>query len=110
MELKIRSSKNYNLRSRTVAFSRFGAVFISGILLSFLIADRDYANAAIGVSFLFGVLISIRTRFEMNESFKCKGCGKVIEHKVKNSGADYEPILYHCSSCEILWYTGNVDN
>ena len=110
MTLKIKSATNYNSKSRSIAYGKLLAFFAIGILISFFIEDREYANGSIILGFLVGVLVSIRTKLVLNEYFVCNKCNQTIESKIKNSGADYEPILYHCINCEILWYTGNVSN
>ena len=40
----------------------------------------------------------------------CQNCSSHINSPIKTQNINGEPILYHCESCEILWFTGVVDN
>jgi len=40
----------------------------------------------------------------------CQNCFRPITSPVKTQNINGEPVLYHCESCEILWFTGLVDN
>jgi hypothetical protein len=42
--------------------------------------------------------------------FVCQNCCAKINSPLKTQNINGEPILYHCESCEILWFTGVVDN
>jgi hypothetical protein len=110
MEFRVKSSKNYNLKSRSIAFGfLFGSVIL-GWVASLFITNTDYSYATIGLGFLLGILLSIRTKLEYNETFACKDCGAKIDSPAKNSGADNEAIIFICNECKVLWHTGNVCN
>lgn len=110
MEYRVKSAKNYNLKSRSIAFGfLFGSVIL-GWIASLFITNTDYSNAAIGLGFLFGILLSIRTKLEYNETFTCKDCGNKINSSAQNSGADNEAIIFVCEQCKVLWHTGDTCN
>lgn len=43
-------------------------------------------------------------------SFCCQDCSEHIASPIKTQNLDGEPILYHCQKCDILWFTGSIDN
>ncbi|WP_440903722.1 hypothetical protein ACMZOO_12785 [Catenovulum sp. SX2] len=65
-----------------------GAIFIISLFLS---------------GFFLGCLAS-KNDFEC--VFKCKQCDEPIAKPLETNGSDL-PILYMCSKCEILWFTGD---
>lgn len=42
--------------------------------------------------------------------FCCQVCQREIAEPVKHRAKHGEPILYHCETCNILWFTGTVDH
>ncbi len=43
-------------------------------------------------------------------SFCCQNCSVHIASPIKTQNINGEPILYHCKKCDILWFTGSIDN
>jgi len=53
--------------------------------------------------FFIGVIAS---KEHFVDAFTCKKCGDEIKDSIETAESDL-PILYMCSRCEILWYTGS---
>nr|AAK73304.1 Ypar19 [Pseudomonas alcaligenes] len=47
---------------------------------------------------------------QAQKGFCCQECKKQIDTPIKHQNKHGEPILYHCDSCSILWFTGSVDH
>lgn len=46
---------------------------------------------------------------QAQKGFCCQVCQQQIEMPIKHQAKHGEPILYHCQACNILWFTGTVD-
>jgi len=46
---------------------------------------------------------------QARNGFACQRCGFEILKPIKNQNKDGEPILYHCTDCNVLWFVGSVD-
>ena len=110
IKLIIKSANNFNIKSRAFSFGYLIGSVAFFWICSLFIESSDFSNAIVGLGFLVGVLTSIRSKLQLNESFSCKNCSLKIDSKLENSGADNEAIIYFCPDCDILWHTGNTCN
>ena len=102
------------------AEKKFGLYAVSGFLAAGLFS---YVFRAIGfenseweilgfiliISLVIGgfVIGAMASKEHFDETFKCKKCETAIKAPLETHVSEL-PVLYHCSHCDILWYTGNT--
>lgn len=117
MTLKV---KNAQLEGTSTSFITMLLLVIMGSfsIALFTLSENVLLNAGICFVLLlfFMFLMSrdgkrhekrIRTHVSFLENdFKCKDCKRIIEEPVEFKRVDGQPVLYHCDSCNILWFKG----
>ncbi len=47
---------------------------------------------------------------QAENGFCCQDCKVEIGNPITHQNKQDQPILYHCKTCNILWFTGSVDH
>jgi hypothetical protein len=100
-------------RSLSLDFSVFLYALGGGIasVVAFVLLE-DRAVAA-GVSFLLllpFIYLLWKAGKHKREARICPACQSPLPAPLQNSIEDGEPILHHCTKCEILWFAGSTSS
>lgn len=117
MTLKV---KNAQLEGTSTSFVTMLLLVIMGSFSVVIFTVSENVLLNVGICFvllLFFIFLmardgkrhekNIRTHVSFLENdFECKDCKKLIKEPVEFKRVDGQPVLYHCTSCELLWFKG----